>query len=194
MTDPPDHSAWRRSDAGVLCLVKDNQRRSYFFRLYCLTRCEMVWEHEVYNSMVYQCPKMWLHTFEGEVCSHWCWIVPKLKVHEFFGLGGVETQGCKDHYLYKSYLVTRQRPHMWIFYVMFNLTSGKKFVGCKCMFQFLTSVTCEITTQIVHNNAVILWCLLSLPIWNSCRTPGYLHVCGNYNSLENTYRHLKFWH
>lgn len=68
VTDPPDHSTWRRSDAGVLCLVKDNQQRSYFFRLYCLTRCEMVWEHEVYNSMVYQCPKVWLHTFEGEDC------------------------------------------------------------------------------------------------------------------------------
>ncbi|KDR14898.1 Neural Wiskott-Aldrich syndrome protein [Zootermopsis nevadensis] len=68
VTDPPDHSAWRRSDAGVLCLVKDNQRRSYFFRLYCLTRCQMVWEHELYNSMDYKCPKMWLHTFEGEEC------------------------------------------------------------------------------------------------------------------------------
>lgn len=66
VTDSPDHSAWRRFDAGVLCLVKDNQRRSYFFRLYCLTRCQMVWEHEVYNSMDYKCPKMWLHTFEGE--------------------------------------------------------------------------------------------------------------------------------
>lgn len=69
VTDPPDHSTWRRSDAGVLCLVKDNQQRSYFFRLYCLSRCEMVWEHEVYNSMVYKCPKLWLHTFEGEVCD-----------------------------------------------------------------------------------------------------------------------------
>jgi Wiskott-Aldrich syndrome protein len=86
VTDPPDHSTWRRSDAGVLCLVKDNQQRSYFFRLYCLTRCEMVWEHEVYNSMVYQCPKVWLHTFEGEVCYQWYCIVLKLKVHEFFGL------------------------------------------------------------------------------------------------------------
>ncbi|XP_069694345.1 actin nucleation-promoting factor WASL isoform X2 [Periplaneta americana] len=66
VTDPPDHSAWRRSDAGVLCLVKDNMRRSYFFRLYCLSRSQMVWEHEVYNSMDYRSPKSWLHTFEGE--------------------------------------------------------------------------------------------------------------------------------
>jgi len=68
VTDPPNHSAWRQSDAGVLCLVKDNQRCSYFFRLYCLIRCEMVWEHEVYNTMDYHCPEMWLHTFEGEHC------------------------------------------------------------------------------------------------------------------------------
>nr|CAD7448328.1 unnamed protein product [Timema bartmani] len=68
LTDPPDHSVWRRRDAGVLCLVKDNQRRSYFFRLFCLSRRQMVWEHEVYNSMDYKSPKPFLHTFEAEEC------------------------------------------------------------------------------------------------------------------------------
>ncbi|KAJ9584014.1 hypothetical protein L9F63_021643, partial [Diploptera punctata] len=71
VTDPPNHSSWRRSDAGILCLVKDNQRRSYFFRLYCLTRGQMVWEHEVYNSMDYLSPRTWFHSFEGEVCIFW---------------------------------------------------------------------------------------------------------------------------
>nr|CAD7260169.1 unnamed protein product [Timema shepardi] len=68
LTDPPDHSAWRRRDSGVLCLVKDNQRRSYFFRLFCLSRRQMVWEHEVYNTMDYKSPKPFLHTFEAEEC------------------------------------------------------------------------------------------------------------------------------
>ncbi|CAG2056445.1 unnamed protein product [Timema podura] len=68
LTDPPDHSVWRRRDAGVLCLVKDNQRRSYFFRLFCLSRRQMVWEHEVYNTMDYKSPKPFLHTFEAEEC------------------------------------------------------------------------------------------------------------------------------
>lgn len=59
---------WRKHDAGVLCFVKDNFRRSYFFRLYCLTRKHMVWEHEVYNNFDYNAPKPFLHWFEGEDC------------------------------------------------------------------------------------------------------------------------------
>ncbi|XP_066995437.1 actin nucleation-promoting factor WASL isoform X2 [Anabrus simplex] len=66
LTDGPDHSTWRKHDVGVLCLVKDSQRRSYFFRLYCVIRRQMVWEHEVYNSLDYQSPKPFLHTFEAE--------------------------------------------------------------------------------------------------------------------------------
>lgn len=32
LTDPPKHNQWKRRDAGVMCLVKDHLRRSYFFR------------------------------------------------------------------------------------------------------------------------------------------------------------------
>ncbi|PSN53243.1 hypothetical protein C0J52_07988 [Blattella germanica] len=64
----PDCSSWRRKDAGILCLIKDSLRRSYFFRIYCLSRNQMVWEHEVYNSLEYKSPKTWFHTFEGEDC------------------------------------------------------------------------------------------------------------------------------
>lgn len=66
LTDPPDHSQWRKRDAGVLCLVKDHTKRSYFFRIYCLSRHCCVWEHEVYNSLDYIEPYPWLHTFEAE--------------------------------------------------------------------------------------------------------------------------------
>uniref|UniRef100_A0A1B6CW90 WH1 domain-containing protein n=2 Tax=Clastoptera arizonana TaxID=38151 RepID=A0A1B6CW90_9HEMI len=61
-----EHNEWYKKDTGVLCLVKDNLRRSYFFRLYCPSRQQLVWEHEVYNSMEYNAPQNYLHTFEAE--------------------------------------------------------------------------------------------------------------------------------
>jgi hypothetical protein len=71
ITTPPDHAEWSKLDAGVLCLVKDHLRRSYYFRLYCPERRTCVWEHEVYNSMQYNAPRSFLHTFEAQVCiSH----------------------------------------------------------------------------------------------------------------------------
>jgi neural Wiskott-Aldrich syndrome protein len=66
-SEPPHHTSWVQREFGVLCLVKDNIRRSYFFRLYCLTRNILVWEHEVYLHIDYRSPRPFLHTFEAEV-------------------------------------------------------------------------------------------------------------------------------
>lgn len=91
LTESPNHSHWKRKDAGIMCLVKDHTKRSYFFRwvliftcgqlviihflikminfrLYCLTRKMMVWENELYNGLEYTAPRVWLHTFEAETC------------------------------------------------------------------------------------------------------------------------------
>lgn len=67
MTVGCEHCEWVKRDAGVLCLVKDNMRRSYFFRLYCTVRRQMLWEHEVYNNMEYLALRPFLHTFEADV-------------------------------------------------------------------------------------------------------------------------------
>ncbi|KAK3921305.1 Wiskott-Aldrich syndrome protein [Frankliniella fusca] len=69
-TTPPDHGSWKKRDAGVLVLVKDSGKRSYFFRLYCLTRRALVWEHELYSNMEqhYNTPKPFFHMFEAEDC------------------------------------------------------------------------------------------------------------------------------
>jgi hypothetical protein len=69
-SEPPHHTSWVHREFGVLCLVKDNFRRSYFFRLYCLTRNILVWEHEVYNHIDYRSPRPFLHTFEAEVKTY----------------------------------------------------------------------------------------------------------------------------
>lgn len=68
MTVGCENCEWIKRDAGVLCLVKDNMRRSYFFRLYCPARRQMVWEHEVYNNMEYLALRPFLHTFEADDC------------------------------------------------------------------------------------------------------------------------------
>ncbi|RVE52068.1 hypothetical protein evm_003346, partial [Chilo suppressalis] len=65
-TEGPSHLEWRKKDTGVLCLIKDNSKRSYFFRIYCLYRKSLVWEHEVYMEIEYKSPRPYLHTFEAE--------------------------------------------------------------------------------------------------------------------------------
>ncbi|XP_045457076.1 neural Wiskott-Aldrich syndrome protein-like [Melitaea cinxia] len=65
-TEGPAHSEWKKKDTGVLCLIKDNSKRSYFFRIYCLYRKAMIWEHEVYLQIDYKSPRPYLHTFEAE--------------------------------------------------------------------------------------------------------------------------------
>uniref|UniRef100_A0A336KK08 CSON011222 protein n=1 Tax=Culicoides sonorensis TaxID=179676 RepID=A0A336KK08_CULSO len=65
-TEPPAHSTWVKRHTGVLCFVKDSSKRSYFMRMYCLSRNEMVWEHEVYEPFVINRPRPYLLTFEGQ--------------------------------------------------------------------------------------------------------------------------------
>lgn len=65
-TEDPTHSKWKKKDTGVLCLIKDNGKRSYFFRIYCLYRKAMIWEQEVYLQIDYKNPRPFLHTFEAE--------------------------------------------------------------------------------------------------------------------------------
>ncbi|KAK5647025.1 hypothetical protein RI129_005489 [Pyrocoelia pectoralis] len=66
ITEPPHHMQWIKKDTGILCFVKDNFRKNYFFRIYCLKRNNMVWEQEVYNNLEYISPQDFFHSFEGE--------------------------------------------------------------------------------------------------------------------------------
>ncbi|KAJ3653990.1 hypothetical protein Zmor_013207 [Zophobas morio] len=65
-TEPPYHSQWLKKDVGVLCFVKDNSKKNYFFRLFCLRRNMLVWEQEMYKNMDYNESTLFLHIFEGE--------------------------------------------------------------------------------------------------------------------------------
>ncbi|KAL1512577.1 hypothetical protein ABEB36_002149 [Hypothenemus hampei] len=68
LTTPPNHSQWVKKDTGVLCFVKDNGKKNYFFRLFSLRRNQLIWEHEMYNNMDYNEELTYFHTFEGEEC------------------------------------------------------------------------------------------------------------------------------
>lgn len=67
VTQHPHHSQWMKKCTGVLCFVKDNIRKNYFFRIFCLKKNNMLWEHEMYNNMEYLVLCPYLHSFEGEV-------------------------------------------------------------------------------------------------------------------------------
>ncbi|EZA49543.1 neural Wiskott-Aldrich syndrome protein isoform X2 [Ooceraea biroi] len=68
LTESPLHRDWVKKSTGIMTLIRDNPRRSFFLRLYCLQRKAMLWEHEIYNSMDYKAPMSYFHTFEAEDC------------------------------------------------------------------------------------------------------------------------------
>lgn len=65
----PKHSKWLKKYTGALCFVKDSIKRSYYFRLYCLIRHELMWEQEIYDAIKLSKPRPYLLTFEGQVIS-----------------------------------------------------------------------------------------------------------------------------
>ncbi|XP_056646327.1 actin nucleation-promoting factor WASL-like [Diorhabda sublineata] len=68
LTKPPDHTQWFKKTTGVLCFVKDNTKKNFFFRLFCIQRNMKIWEHEMYNNMEYIDATPFFHYFEGENC------------------------------------------------------------------------------------------------------------------------------
>ena len=66
-TESPTHSRWIKKFTGALCFVKDNVKRSYYCRMYCLMRHEVVWEHEMYDTIDIAHTRPYLLTFEGQV-------------------------------------------------------------------------------------------------------------------------------
>lgn len=65
----PSNDHWVKQCCGVLCLEKDNPRRSYFIRLYNITEEKLIWEQEIYQQLTYQTPRPYFHTFPAEDCQ-----------------------------------------------------------------------------------------------------------------------------
>lgn len=66
-TDGPMGTEWQNKTFGVLSFVRDPQRESYYFQLFCPIQHELLWEHELYNGLQYQNLTTFFHCFESEV-------------------------------------------------------------------------------------------------------------------------------
>ncbi|EMP26954.1 Wiskott-Aldrich syndrome protein [Chelonia mydas] len=64
---PPNSQVWGKQGCGVLCLVKDNPRRSYFIRLFNIKERRLTWEMELSSQLVYSAVTPYFHTFPGDV-------------------------------------------------------------------------------------------------------------------------------
>ncbi|XP_018413508.1 PREDICTED: wiskott-Aldrich syndrome protein [Nanorana parkeri] len=60
---------WVKHCCGVLCLVKDSPKRSYFIRIYSITEEKLIWEQEVYQQLAYNNPRPYFHTFPADECQ-----------------------------------------------------------------------------------------------------------------------------
>lgn len=69
-TEAPAHSAWHKRMSGMACFVRDSSKRSYFIRVYCMAKHELVWEEEMYDSIIVSKPREFLISFEGQVRFH----------------------------------------------------------------------------------------------------------------------------
>lgn len=98
-TEAPAHSTWIKRNTGALCFVRDSAKRSYFMRMYCLARSELVWEEEMYDAIYINQSKEWLIDFEGRVSSFtflqsqiikslYKKIQPQKQIFPFSGLAG----------------------------------------------------------------------------------------------------------
>lgn len=66
-TEGPSHSRWIKKHTGALCFIKDNAKRSYYCRIFCLVKHELLWEQEMYDTIDIARTRPYLLTFEGQV-------------------------------------------------------------------------------------------------------------------------------
>ncbi|XP_035209353.1 neural Wiskott-Aldrich syndrome protein-like, partial [Stegodyphus dumicola] len=68
LTEEPNHATWVKKNCGVVCFVRDGDRRSYFIKLFDMDKSAWIWEQELYNQFVYKQPCPFFHTFEADNC------------------------------------------------------------------------------------------------------------------------------
>lgn len=62
---------WLKLGAGLLSLMKDYDRRSYFIRLFDMVTWQCLFEQELYNEFQYSQDRTFFHSFSGDnsVCG-----------------------------------------------------------------------------------------------------------------------------
>ncbi|XP_041459013.1 neural Wiskott-Aldrich syndrome protein-like isoform X2 [Lytechinus variegatus] len=61
-------NGWNKKYCGVTSFVKDNEKRSYFIRIFDLQSGRMLWEQELYNQFKYDTPESFFHMFATDHC------------------------------------------------------------------------------------------------------------------------------
>ncbi|KAK2183202.1 hypothetical protein NP493_320g01017 [Ridgeia piscesae] len=69
LADPPSYQRWMKKLSGVATFIKDNQKRSYFIRIYDLRSTGCIWEQEIYNQFKYNSVRNFFHTFDTDDCT-----------------------------------------------------------------------------------------------------------------------------
>ncbi|XP_065184485.1 actin nucleation-promoting factor WAS-like isoform X2 [Sycon ciliatum] len=54
---------------GVICFVKDNEKRSYYIRMVDVVNRQQVFEQELYSQIVYKQTRSYFHQFPGDRCQ-----------------------------------------------------------------------------------------------------------------------------
>ncbi|XP_031640580.1 neural Wiskott-Aldrich syndrome protein [Contarinia nasturtii] len=83
-TEAPAHSAWIKRLSGIACFVRDSSKRSYFIRAYCMMKHELVWEEEMYDSIMVGKPREFLINFEGQDCMVALSFASDEEAHHFY--------------------------------------------------------------------------------------------------------------
>ncbi|CAJ0940705.1 unnamed protein product [Ranitomeya imitator] len=65
----PSNDHWIKQSCGVVCLVKDNPKRSYFIRIYDIMEEKLIWEQELFQQLMYLTPCPYFHTFPSDECQ-----------------------------------------------------------------------------------------------------------------------------
>ncbi|XP_054712502.1 actin nucleation-promoting factor WASL-like isoform X2 [Uloborus diversus] len=68
LTEESYHSTWHKKCCGVVCLVKDCERRSYFIKVFDMDKMAWQWEQELYNPFEYKSKAVFFHIFEADNC------------------------------------------------------------------------------------------------------------------------------
>ncbi len=66
LASPSQGQGWTVLVTGVVCFVKDFDRRSYYIVALDMDRGCQVWEQEIYSEMVYRHSQPCFHSFEAE--------------------------------------------------------------------------------------------------------------------------------
>ena len=80
----PNENRWVKKVTGVVCLVKDSNRRSYYIQVFDMDIPQRIWEQELYNEIDYKCLKHNVHVFEADQSMAALYFAEITEAQDFF--------------------------------------------------------------------------------------------------------------